>query len=84
MNTLGTHVSGTHTRTHTHTHTHCSRFQDLLDRTAEIARQIDSSRAVFAISLDNTRNRIARMNLDISTGMDGWVGWMEVDACMHV
>ena len=48
--------------------TYCSRFQDLLDRTAEIARQIDSSRAVFAISLDNTRNRIARMNLDISTG----------------
>eukprot|EP00277_Geminigera_cryophila_P002122 CAMPEP_0179420766 /NCGR_PEP_ID=MMETSP0799-20121207/9365_1 /TAXON_ID=46947 /ORGANISM="Geminigera cryophila, Strain CCMP2564" /LENGTH=192 /DNA_ID=CAMNT_0021194443 /DNA_START=111 /DNA_END=686 /DNA_ORIENTATION=- len=48
--------------------TYSSRFQDLLDRTAEISRQIESSRAVFAISLDNTRNRIARMNLELTMG----------------
>ena len=40
----------------------------LLDRAAEIARQIESSRAVFAISLDNTRNRIARYNLSLTMG----------------
>jgi hypothetical protein len=48
--------------------TYSSRFQDLLDRIAEVARQIETSRDVFGISLDNTRNRIARMNLSLSLG----------------
>jgi len=43
--------------------TYRTRMEDLLDRIAEIGRQIESTRAVFALSLDNTRNRIAKMDL---------------------
>ena len=48
--------------------TYSARCQDLLDRIAELVRQMESSRAVFAISLDNTRNRLARMNLSLTLG----------------
>ncbi|KAJ1475483.1 hypothetical protein T484DRAFT_1828168, partial [Baffinella frigidus] len=46
--------------------TYRTRMEDLLDRIAEIGRQIESTRAVYALSLDNTRNRIAKMDLRLS------------------
>ena len=48
--------------------TYRTRMEDLLDRIAEVFRQIESTRTVFALSLDNTRNRIARMDLSLTMG----------------
>lgn len=48
--------------------TYRSRLEELVDGVAEMGRQIDSTRSVFALSLDNTRNRIARINLRLTMG----------------